>query len=132
MSKRIYLADINDVEFFDRIIGNKKYVIFDKQAIIATFQDSTGNDQEVKDYMANVEIGKALTKSLRDKKIHNIVYLTYTSLPVNIMNNINNIILPKLHKKLDMEYFIITDTVDVKDFNYNESKKLFSDIYIRE
>lgn len=129
-NKRIYLSDINDKDFFERIVG-KKYIIFDKATIESEFKDNADNE-EVKNYVANVEIGKALAKVLRDKKVHDVVYLTYTSLPINIMQSINANILPKLHKKVDMEYFIITDMVDAEDYNYQESKDLFSDIYIRE
>lgn len=129
LEKRIYLSDILDEDYFDKIIGKGKYIIFDKYEITRQIK-STNADESAMNYIANIEIGKALTKAIRNKKIRSIIYLLYTSKPKLIIKNIEEIIVPKLNTSVIIKFNMITTKIDRNVYQYKD--KDYEKIYIRE
>ena len=130
LEKNMYLSDIYDEAYFDEIIGNGKYTIFDKEEIIKQIKIKRKIDNSVLNYLSNVEISKALTKAIRNKKIKNIVYLLYTAKPKLIINSINKIIIPKLNTSINIKFHMITTQIDCNVYQYRE--KDYEGIYIRK
>lgn len=129
LEKNVYLSDIHDEEYFDEIIGKGKYMIFDKDEIINQIK-SKNIDGNVLNYISNIEISKALTKIIRNKKIKAIIYLVYTSSTKTIMDNINTKILPKLNISINVRFHVITTKVDLGVYQYN--KQPFDSIHVRD
>ena len=128
LEKNIYLSDIYDEDFFNETVGEGRYVIFDKHEIIKQVKTRNIN-KSVLNYITNVEIGKALTKAIRNKKIKSIIYLLYTTKPKLIIKNINNVIIPKLNTSINIKFSVITTHIDSKIYHYR--KKDYEKIYIR-
>ncbi len=128
LEKNIYLSDIYDEDFFNEVIGEGKYVIFDKHEIIKQVKTKNINES-VLNYITNVEIGKTLTKAIRNKKIKAIVYLLYTTKPKLVIKNINSVIIPKLNTSINIKFSVITTHIDNRVYQYK--KKDYEKIYIR-
>lgn len=132
VTKHIYLADFDDRKFFDEIIGEGAYAVFDKDEVAKDFRKNVRLDREVEDYLSNVEITKSFARLLRNRKMNKIVYLNYASMPVDVISTITNMVIPKVHDNITAHYYVMTYKEDAEEFNYNKQKKLFSDIYYRE
>lgn len=132
VTKHIYLSDFDDRKFFDEVIGEGIYAVFDKDKVTKEFRSNVRLDREVEDYLANIEITKSLARLLRNRKINNIVYLNYASMPMDVISSINNIVIPKIHDDIIPHYYIMTHKEDAKAFDYNKQKKRFADIYYRD
>lgn len=128
LEKNIYLSDIHDESYFNEIIGEGKYIIFDKHEIIKQVK-TRKIDRNVLNYISNVEIAKAITKAIRNKKIKSIVYLLYTTKPKLIIKNINTIVIPKLNTSIDIKFSMITTHIDSKIYQYKD--KDYENIHIR-
>lgn len=128
LEKSIYLSDIHDERYFDEIIGEGKYIIFDKHEIIRQVK-TRQIDESVLNYITNVEVAKALTKAIRNKKIKSIVYLLYTTKPKLIIKNIDTVIIPKLNTSINIKFSIITTYIDSKIYQYKD--KDYESIHIR-
>lgn len=131
MQKNIYLSDFLDTDFFDTKIGKDNYLILDKEDILQKLRKQTNFDRDVINYLSNSEISKSFVRLLRNKKINNVIYLMYSSMPVDVMSSIKNTIAPSVPEITDISYFIITNTEDLKSFNYLRHNNLFRDIYTR-
>lgn len=128
IEKMIYFSDFIDEEYFSEII-NGEYEIFDKEEIIENIKKK-GVGKDTLNYMTGLEISKSIIKLIRNKKIKHVIYLLYSSHPKNVMDSINNNILPKLNISVTLNFSVITNDVDMKEYKYK--KKRYSNIYIRK
>lgn len=128
--KKIFLSDVLLPEYFDNLIGQNQYHIFDKDELIRELGDQS---PDVISHLSGGIIEKNLTKTVRNKKIKNIVYLLYTSIPIEVKQSINDKIISKLGINIGIEYNLITTNSDFQTYKYkNYSKSDFSNIYFTD
>ncbi len=110
-NKNIYLSTFNDISYFNLFIKN--FVVFDKKTLMIQSNVRMA-DKSLFTYLENNIIQKEITKTLKNKKITNIIYILYDTEAKTIVHNLNNFIKPNLSKSISMSFFVLPDDKSIE------------------
>ncbi len=123
--KHIFLSDVNDKQFFDKYFGLYKYLIYDKYQTLKNLKfpkSFLGLEKNyVRRFIFNNKAEEEFIEKLKNKKYENIIYLLYKSEPEDIIENIQNNIIPKFNGLYNITISIITEEDYYEDDYYHEN-----------
>jgi hypothetical protein len=123
--KHIFLSDVNDKQFFDKYFGLYKYLIYDKYQTLKNLKFPRSflglEKNHVRRFIFNNKAEEEFIEKLKNKKYENIIYLLYKSEPEDIIENIQNNIIPKFNGLYNITISIITEEDYYEDDYYHEN-----------
>lgn len=103
--KNVYFSNFNDINYFNTRI-KEPFTIFDKEIVVVQSNIEIPSDRNLASFIKNTIVQKELTKTLKDKKVLNMIYILHDSNAESVRNSIVNFISPQINKNIEFIFHI--------------------------